>query len=463
MERREWRFSDESAAGRRQVMSHEEWMEQSSVTATSRQERATQKRIRAQRSALVEITSAHAAKREIGIKRILKKRHKRESRVAASDTIIKRPKLEVFVICCRHLPKMDMFGRADGYVVVSVGDVEQKTKVITRNYNPVYQQKFIFDVPPLTDELTMEVFDWDMVGSDDFIGMVSEPLLSAQTKSEEVIRKVLVNDERKFKREACVKFKLRWLPEDYDEAQEAIQRGSRKSLDSNQRSSRVSFDDDGLPTKIPRSQRPWKCQRCKFSENPPTAQACEACERNRKEAEIPVRSSFEILANFFGFYRTKSRDSRGSMSSRWSRSSRGSVDTAPDSDDDDENQEPEETEDQLKARLRKEANLRQYSRSAEERERAAQGAISDMFELAEEDEKTRKKRRYREARIAAGKDPDKQDADDLQKALQERKEKAAKGLSAVKQKFRKAVLGTGVALVAFANDMKDAMWKEDAF
>ena len=72
MERREWRFSDESAAGRRQVMSHEEWMEQSSVTATSRQERATQKRIRAQRSALVEITSAHAAKREIGIKRILK-------------------------------------------------------------------------------------------------------------------------------------------------------------------------------------------------------------------------------------------------------------------------------------------------------------------------------------------------------------------------------------------------------
>ena len=57
----------------------------------------------------------------------------------------------------------------------------------------------------------------------------------------------------------------------------------------------------------------------------------------------------------------------------------------------------------------------------------------------------------------------KQDADDLQKALQERKEKAAKGLSAVKQKFRKAVLGTGVALVAFANDMKDAMGKEDAF
>ena len=124
-------------------------------------------------------------------------------------------------------------------------------------------------------------------------------------------------------------------------------------------------------------------------------QACEACERNRKEAEVPVRSSFEILANFFGFYRTKSRDSRGSMSSRWSRSSRGSVDTAPDSDEDDENQEPEETEDQLKARLRKEANLRQYSRSAEERERAAQGAISDMFELAEEDEKTRKKRRYK--------------------------------------------------------------------
>ena len=36
-------------------------------------------------------------------------------------------------------------------------------------------------------------------------------------------------------------------------------------------------------------------------------------------------------------------------------------------------------------------------------------------------------------------------------------------MSAVKQKFRKAVLGTGVALVAFANDMKDAMWKEDAF
>ena len=97
---------------------------------------------------------------------------------------------------------------------------------------------------------------------------------------------------------------------------------------------------------------------------------------------MPIRSSFEILANFFGFYRTKSRDSRGSMSSRWSRSSRGSIDSVhPDSDEEEENQEPEETEEQLKARLRKEANLRQYSRSAEERERAAQGAISDMFEL----------------------------------------------------------------------------------
>ena len=29
----------------------------------------------------------------------------------------------------------------------------------------------------------MEVFDWDMVGSDDFIGMISEPLLSAQNES----------------------------------------------------------------------------------------------------------------------------------------------------------------------------------------------------------------------------------------------------------------------------------------
>lgn len=455
MERREFRMSDDAVAGRRQVMSHEDWMQNSASTATSRAEQAGQKRMRAQRQQLVEVTSVVAAKRDIGIRRILKKRSKRAARVAKSEDTIKRPKLEVFVIGCRQLPRIDLFGRADGYVVVQVGDLEQKTKVVTRSYHPVFSQTFIFDVPPLTDSVVMSVYDWDLIGEDDFIGGVSEPLLSAQTKASTLIRLPLINEDRNFRKEACVKFKLRWLPENNEEdAEAAVARGSRKSLEAG---------DDlaaAVAASLPKALRPWKCQRCKYAENPCEALSCEACEKGRKEAEMPLRGPVEILMNAAGFYRVRKRDSTESISQSWSRSTLDSI--HPDESDEEE-PEPEESEDQRKARLRKEANLRQYSRSAEERERAAQEAISDLFELADEDEKTRKKRRYREARIAAGKDPDKQDEDALSKALEARKEKAQKGLSALRRKFKRATYGSVVGLATWFQELKEGMWKEDAF
>ena len=91
-------------------------------------------------------------------------------------------KLTVGILECRNLKNMDAIGASDPYVNIKLLDQKgnriekKKTSVKKDNLNPYYHEGFVFDVKQeLLREVTLEliVFDYDKIGSSDFIGKVS--------------------------------------------------------------------------------------------------------------------------------------------------------------------------------------------------------------------------------------------------------------------------------------------------
>ncbi|KAK7254920.1 hypothetical protein SO694_00137083 [Aureococcus anophagefferens] len=133
--------------------------------------------MRVERARIVEKANVEAGKREIGEARKAKRRASRASR---DEKPREDPKLEVLLVGCRGLPKMDMLlGKCDAYVVVAVGDETRKSKTVIRSYNPVFNERLVFSVPPLVDRVALTIYDYDMIGSDELVGNVEEPLRCA--------------------------------------------------------------------------------------------------------------------------------------------------------------------------------------------------------------------------------------------------------------------------------------------
>ncbi|XP_039132005.1 synaptotagmin-5-like [Dioscorea cayenensis subsp. rotundata] len=87
------------------------------------------------------------------------------------DAIV-RGVLSVTVISAQDLPSMDVLGKADPYVVLSMKKTEtkNKTRVVNDNLNPTWNQTFDFVVEDgLHDMLILEVWDHDTFGKN-FIG-----------------------------------------------------------------------------------------------------------------------------------------------------------------------------------------------------------------------------------------------------------------------------------------------------
>ncbi|KAI1891064.1 hypothetical protein AGOR_G00160050 [Albula goreensis] len=81
--------------------------------------------------------------------------------------------VRVYVVKATNLAPTDPNGKADPYVVVKVGEqqMDSKERYIPKQLNPVFGEVFELTVNfPLETELTLSVFDHDMVGSDDMIG-----------------------------------------------------------------------------------------------------------------------------------------------------------------------------------------------------------------------------------------------------------------------------------------------------
>lgn len=112
----------------------------------------------------------------------LEKAFKTENGTGAAETertttlrkkdVIMRGVLSVTVISAEDLPAMDVMGKADPFVVLSMKKLEtkNKTRVVNESLSPTWDQTFDFVVEDaLHDMLILEVYDHDTFGKD-YIG-----------------------------------------------------------------------------------------------------------------------------------------------------------------------------------------------------------------------------------------------------------------------------------------------------
>ena len=84
--------------------------------------------------------------------------------------------LTIGIIAARGLEAMDSNGTSDPYVVVHVGSEKRKTKVIQKELNPQWNEKFDILVTDVQGTLRLQVYDKDLIGSDDLIGETMIPI-----------------------------------------------------------------------------------------------------------------------------------------------------------------------------------------------------------------------------------------------------------------------------------------------
>lgn len=102
---------------------------------------------------------------------------------AAISAAPKSPlRIRIHVVEGRHLVIRDLVS-SDPYVVVKVGDITQKTRVVTKNLSPKFDEVFYFDVKEEDRTKTvikLTVFDYDLLTSHDSMGEVIIPLASLE-------------------------------------------------------------------------------------------------------------------------------------------------------------------------------------------------------------------------------------------------------------------------------------------
>jgi len=80
--------------------------------------------------------------------------------------------VKVTVVRCRNLDSKDMNGFSDPYVILIFNEKKKKTKVVRKSLDPEFGESFLFNCRvALVKTLRIEVYDWDRVGKDEFIGM----------------------------------------------------------------------------------------------------------------------------------------------------------------------------------------------------------------------------------------------------------------------------------------------------
>ncbi|XP_076803747.1 otoferlin-like isoform X4 [Clavelina lepadiformis] len=81
--------------------------------------------------------------------------------------------VRVYVIRATDLHPTDPNGKADPYVVISLGNnkVNDKENYISKQLNPTFGKTFDFEATfPMESILTVQIFDWDLLSADDLIG-----------------------------------------------------------------------------------------------------------------------------------------------------------------------------------------------------------------------------------------------------------------------------------------------------
>ncbi|XP_030577059.1 otoferlin [Archocentrus centrarchus] len=81
--------------------------------------------------------------------------------------------VRVYVVRATDLHPADINGKADPYIVIKLGksEVKDKENYISKQLNPVFGKSFDIEATfPMESMLTVSVYDWDLVGTDDLIG-----------------------------------------------------------------------------------------------------------------------------------------------------------------------------------------------------------------------------------------------------------------------------------------------------
>ncbi|XP_013379026.1 otoferlin isoform X3 [Lingula anatina] len=91
--------------------------------------------------------------------------------VPSNDPIHVR--IRVYVVKATDLHPMDINGKADPYLLIRCGKtvINDKEHYVSKQLNPVFGKGFDIEATfPMESILTVQVYDWDLVGADDLIG-----------------------------------------------------------------------------------------------------------------------------------------------------------------------------------------------------------------------------------------------------------------------------------------------------
>ncbi|XP_026088621.1 otoferlin-like isoform X6 [Carassius auratus] len=81
--------------------------------------------------------------------------------------------IRMYIIRATDLHPADINGKADPYIVIRLGktEIRDKENYISKQLNPVFGKSFDIEATfPMESMLTVAVYDWDLVGTDDLIG-----------------------------------------------------------------------------------------------------------------------------------------------------------------------------------------------------------------------------------------------------------------------------------------------------
>ncbi|CAF0946010.1 unnamed protein product [Adineta ricciae] len=75
--------------------------------------------------------------------------------------------LEVIIVEGRHLKDRDLIGQNDAYVEIYLDKkYKQRTTTISNSNNPVWNERFTFNIHKNEDTIHFDVYDADLVGRD---------------------------------------------------------------------------------------------------------------------------------------------------------------------------------------------------------------------------------------------------------------------------------------------------------
>ncbi|GMI95505.1 hypothetical protein like AT1G63220 [Hibiscus trionum] len=119
--------------------------------------------------------------------------------------------LEVFLVSAKGLEDMDIFGKMDPFVIMTLRTQEQKSSVATGlGSEPVWNENFVFNVSEGAEELKLKIMDSD-IGSNELVGEAEIPLRAVFREGNIPPTTYNVVREKEFKGE--IKVGLTFTPE----------------------------------------------------------------------------------------------------------------------------------------------------------------------------------------------------------------------------------------------------------